>query len=193
MTSKSDTSTVLSGPRTSASAWGLRPLSPSGAKDPADPVRERDAWHRSNRIKCCVRLWSSASSWPWPRWSSSWLPWRSPSWPSWRSPPGAAGGILALAWRSSSPWLRGACWSWLDAVRPSSFHGGGREVHRATAGPAMAAALAAHAHGAAAGYAYGAAAGYAYGARRSYSSDDCYYTYTYSYRLQDYTRVTVCD
>ena len=50
----------------------------------------------------------------------------------------------------------------------------------------------AYAHGAAAGFAYGAATGYSYGDRRSYS-DDCYYTYTYSYRLRDYTRVTVCD
>ena len=88
------------------------------------------------------------------------------------------------SWSSSTRWyLEFPCW-WPRCPR-------GRDGYGRT--PAYGGRAAAYAHGAAAGYAYGAAAGYAYGGRRSYSSDDCYYTYTYSYRLQAYTRVTVCD
>jgi hypothetical protein len=48
-------------------------------------------------------------------------------------------------------------------------------------------------YGRAAAYAYGAATGYAHRASRSYTSDGCYYTYRYSYRLRAYRRVAVCD
>jgi hypothetical protein len=190
MTSNSDSSTVLSGPSTSTATRRLRPLLPL--------VRKTLLILSASAMLGIAAIGPNAAiafgpppppgpglGGPPPGFHGGPLPGAGlGSYPraDFGGPPHAGfAGLAARAGRGGPPGLarRGGT---------SSFHPGNIYGRSGYGGRA-----AAYAYGAAAGYAYGAASGYPYSASRSYSSDDCYYTYTYSYRLQDYTRVTVCD